>query len=57
MSYTQEELKSIQSTEIEILKEIIKICNKFEIEFFIIGGTALGAKRHGGFIPWMMILI
>lgn len=52
MSYTQYELRAIQKVEIEILKEIMNICNKFHIEFFIIGGTALGAQRHKGFIPW-----
>jgi lipopolysaccharide cholinephosphotransferase len=47
-----EELKLVQNTEINILKEIIKVCSENSIEYFIVGGTALGAVRHAGFIPW-----
>ena len=43
------ELKRI---ELGIFKEYIKICEKFNLTYFIAGGTALGAVRHGGFIPW-----
>jgi lipopolysaccharide cholinephosphotransferase len=47
-----EELKLVQDVEVSILKEIIKVCSSNDIEYFIVGGTALGAVRHGGFIPW-----
>ena len=50
--YTEEELEKIQTLETDALKIIIKICEKLEIEYFLIGGTTLGAIRHGGFIPW-----
>ena len=46
------ELKTLQKIELEILKSIIRVCKDNEIEYFIIAGTALGAARHGGFIPW-----
>lgn len=51
-SYTPEELKKIQSMELEALRAIITVCQKCNIEYFLIGGTALGAIRHNGFIPW-----
>lgn len=47
-----EELKKLQKDIFDILKDIIRICDKHQIEYFIIGGTALGAVRHKGFIPW-----
>ena len=35
-----------------MLSDIAAICDKYEIPYFLVGGTALGAMRHGGFIPW-----
>ena len=48
----QEDIKQIQKVIFEIFTQIISLCDKHNIEYFIIGGTALGAVRHKGFIPW-----
>jgi phosphorylcholine metabolism protein LicD len=37
---------------IEILNNIIKILNKFNIDYFLISGSLLGCVRHFDFIPW-----
>lgn len=37
---------------IDILKQTIKILEKFNITYFLISGTLLGHVRHNGFIPW-----
>lgn len=50
--YTLEELKKIQSLELEALRTIISVCEKCNIEYFLIAGSVLGAIRHDGFIPW-----
>ena len=42
-------LKAIQ---LDMLKQIVDICSKENIKYFAVGGTALGAVRHQGFIPW-----
>ena len=35
-----------------MMKELHRICVENNITYYIIGGTALGARRHNGFIPW-----
>jgi lipopolysaccharide cholinephosphotransferase len=42
----------LQNKILEIMVDVDKVCRKNSIEYYIMGGTALGAKRHGGFIPW-----
>ncbi|SCK04688.1 LPS biosynthesis protein [uncultured Clostridium sp.] len=46
------DLKRLQNTQLEILKEVDRICQKHDIEYFAAWGTVLGAIRHKGFIPW-----
>lgn len=44
--------KRLWNIEIEILQDIQKVCQKNDIQYFLIYGAALGAVRHKGFIPW-----
>lgn len=37
---------------LKMLIELKEFLEKKEIKFFLIGGSALGAVRHKGFIPW-----
>lgn len=46
------EIKSVQQKILETMKYIDKLCRENGIVYYIMGGTALGAVRHGGFIPW-----
>lgn len=52
MEYETKYLRKLQLTELEILDEIKRICEKFSLRYCLIGGTLLGAVRHKGFIPW-----
>ncbi len=45
-------LQILHKKELEILKGFIEICNKLNLKYFAVYGTALGAVRHNGFIPW-----
>lgn len=47
-----ENLEKYQNHLIEMLQEFHVFCQQNELEFFLVGGTALGAYRHSGFIPW-----
>ena len=50
--YDEEVLNHLKSVELEILKDFKKICEKHGLTYFATGGTAIGALRHKGFIPW-----
>ena len=45
-------LFKLHNIHIEILDEIVKICDRNKLDYCLIGGTLLGAIRHKGFIPW-----
>ncbi len=45
-------LKTVQTILLGYLLEIDRICRKYDIKYFLAGGTLLGAIRHHGFIPW-----
>lgn len=51
-AYKPEELERLKKTEMEVLAAFIEICEKHDLPYFVNGGTAIGAVRHQGFIPW-----
>lgn len=49
---TDEQLKEYQRFILGIAKDCIEVCEKENICYHLTGGSALGAVRHQGFIPW-----
>lgn len=45
-------LQKLWKIELDLLKKFIRVCQTNNLNYFIIGGTLLGAARHKGFIPW-----
>lgn len=50
--YTYEQIKRIQSIEIESLNVFKNICSKLNVDYFLYGGSLLGAIKFKGFVPW-----
>ena len=42
----------LQNKILEIILYIDDFCKKHQITYYLMGGSALGAIRHNGFIPW-----
>ena len=50
--YNQEELTLLHAELYDILSEVIRVCNKYNISYFAIGGTAIGALYDQAILPW-----
>jgi lipopolysaccharide cholinephosphotransferase len=46
------QLRQCQLVMLRMLKILDYLCEKHQIEYFLVGGSMLGAVRHQGFIPW-----
>lgn len=49
---TDADIRQIQTALLEMLKDFDAFCEKHGLRYVLCGGTALGAVRHKGFIPW-----
>lgn len=45
-------MNELQQKELELFKAFVRVCEKHNLRYFLVGGSALGAIRHKGFIPW-----
>ncbi len=49
---TDEIREQIQRTLLEMYDDLKEVCDAYGITIYLSGGSALGAVRHKGFIPW-----
>ena len=45
-------LQELQECEFDILVDFQEFCDKYNLRYYLCGGTLIGAIRHKGFIPW-----
>jgi hypothetical protein len=45
-------MTDLQKVEFELFLCFNEVCKRLNINYFLLSGSALGAVRHGGFIPW-----
>ena len=50
--YDEKTLHRLQQIELEILRDFDELCTENGLSYFGCGGTAIGAVRHHGMIPW-----
>jgi len=48
----KEALRKVQAIQLEMAKDIRRVCEENGIRYFLYRGTFLGAVRHKGVIPW-----
>ena len=49
---SDDERKKLKQTFLSIYSDISAVCRKYGLTLMVSSGTALGAVRHKGFIPW-----
>ena len=49
---TEQELTQWKAIITDVLRAFHEICEKYGLTYYAIGGTAIGAVRHQGIIPW-----
>lgn len=45
-------LRPLWDANLEVYSAIAEVCNRHGLRYYVTDGTALGAVRHKGFIPW-----
>lgn len=45
-------MNELQKIELDLFLCFDSICKNLNLKYFLVAGSALGAVRHGGFIPW-----
>ena len=46
------EMKKVWAVQLDLVQQLIRVCDKYGLRVWGCGGTMLGAIRHKGYIPW-----
>ena len=46
------DIEKIHKIDLELARDVVALCEKHNLTYYMLGGTMLGAIRHRGFIPW-----
>lgn len=47
-----DEMRRLRKVYMDMILFVHDVCGKYDIPYYLYGGTLLGAVRHKGFIPW-----
>ena len=45
-------IREVQASLLELMKKVHTFMGEHQLNYYLLGGSALGAVRHNGFIPW-----
>ncbi len=50
--YSEQELQQLHEVLYDIMGEVARVCDKLDIPYFVLGGTAIGVFYFDGIVPW-----
>lgn len=45
-------MNTLQTIQLEMLRSFLDVCQTLGLQYYLVCGSALGAVKYGGFIPW-----
>lgn len=45
-------MNDFQKTVLESFRQFVRVCNELNLKYYLVNGSALGALKYEGFIPW-----
>lgn len=45
-------MNEVQKVVFDMFEQFVNVCNRLGLKYYLVNGSALGAKKYGGFIAW-----